>query len=1136
MAIQVALYHKTDYTYDRKIQLGPQVIRLRPAPHCRTPILSYNQTVSPDDHWINWQQDPFSNYLSRLNFHEKTDHFSIVVDLVAEMVTINPFDFFLEEYAREYPFNYSSEVRKDLGPFLQKDCAGSKFTAYLSRISRKKENTIDFLVRVNQDLQQTIRYNIRMEPNVQACEETLTKQSGSCRDSAWLLVNILRHLGLAARFVSGYLIQLTADVKSLEGPSGPEQDFTDLHAWVEVFLPGAGWVGLDPTSGLLAGEGHIPLACTPFPQSAAPVTGGLEMCEVEFSHTMRVTRIHEDPRSTKPYPEEIWTKIHDLGFRVDEEIKKENITLTMGGEPTFVSATDMDADEWNTAAVGPTKKIKSMELLQRLRGKWAPGSLVHIGQGKWYPGESLPRWALGCYWRKDGKPLWQDPALLADDTLDYGFGPDQAKILMQTITRVLGVDEKYIIPAYEDVFHWLLKEQRLPANVTPEDSRLKDPEERARMTRVFEQGIGAVTGFVLPIKKGSWKSCAWELRAGNLFLVPGDSPMGLRLPLDSLPWVSPRQYPHVVEEDPMGIHGPFPDPLTPDPDKEQLRRAEKAKAGQFHIPGQPETETRDDVVSQSLGPAAPGAYSTGGTEPVIRTALCIQPRDGRLYVFMPPMASATDYFELIAAVEQAARATGFPVVIEGYTPPFDHRINVLNVTPDPGVIEVNIHPATTWGQMVAVTCDLYEEARLSGLGTEKFMLDGRHSGTGGGNHIVMGGPSPGQSPWLARPDLLRSFLTFWNNHPSLSFLFSGLFMGPTSQSPRIDEARHDTLDELDIAFAELDKRTASYHSCFMPGSGPESDKGLPCPPWLVDRLFRHLLTDLTGNTHRAEFCIDKLYSPDAASGRLGLLEFRSFEMPPHARMSLAQQLLLRIFMLKFWKTPYREKLVRWGTALHDKFMLPFYVWQDFCDVLDILGRDGYDLTPACFHPHFEFRFPFIGKVCHAGVEMELRTAIEPWHVLGEEPGGGGTARYVDSSLERIQIKVSGMADVRYQVLCNGRPLPLHPTNINTRFVAGIRYRAWQPPSCLHPTIGVHTPLIFDLMDTWNMRSVGGCTYHAAHPGGRNYDTFPINALEAEGRRISRFRDIGHTPGPMNQIPHEPLNPRFPHTLDLRTRP
>ncbi len=1136
MAIHVALYHKTDYTYDRKIQLGPQVVRLRPAPHCRTPILSYNQTVLPENHFINWQQDPFSNYLSRLNFPEKTDHFSIVVDLVAEMVTINPFDFFLEESARDYPFKYAPEVKKDLGPFLKKTRSGKMFRAYLNTIDRKKTGTIDFLVKVNQDLEQAIRYNIRMEPNVQTCEQTLTKRSGSCRDSAWLLVNILRHLGLAARFVSGYLIQLTADVKPLEGPAGPSEDFTDLHAWVEVFLPGAGWVGLDPTSGLLAGEGHIPLACTPYPKSAAPVTGALEMCQVDFVHTMRVTRIHEDPRSTRPYPEDVWTKIHDLGFQVDREIQESSIHLTMGGEPTFVSNTDMDADEWNTAAVGPTKKLKALELLHRLRRKWAPGSLLHMGQGKWYPGESLPRWALGCYWRKDGRPLWKDPTLLADDDRDYGFGPDQAKALMQAVTTVLGVNPKFIIPAYEDVFHWLLKEQRLPVNVTPEDPRLKDPEERARMARVFETGVGAVTGYVLPLKRGSWKSCVWQLRSDNLFLVPGDSPMGLRLPLDSLPWAAPKDIPQVIEEDPMGIDGPFPDPLTSSEDKERLSRSEKEKDGQFHLTGVPETQDRDDIVSQRLKPGLSAPNQGGSLEPVIRTALCIQPRDGRLYVFMPPMASAADYFELISAVEQAASGTGFPVVIEGYTPPFDHRINCLNVTPDPGVIEVNIHPADSWEQMVAVTTDLYEEARLSGLGTEKFMLDGRHSGTGGGNHIVMGAQSPGLSPWLKRPDLLRSFLTFWNNHPSLSFLFSGLFMGPTSQSPRIDEARHDTLDELDIAFAELSNQMAAFQSIPIPGSDIGSDTGLPVPPWLTDRLFRHLLTDLTGNTHRAEFCIDKLYSPDSASGRLGLLEFRSFEMPPHARMSLAQQLLLRIFMVKFWKQPYEEKLVRWGTALHDQFMMPFYVWQDFCSVLDILRKDGYDLTPDCFHPHFEFRFPLIGRVSHEGVDMELRTAIEPWHVLGEEPGGGGTARYVDSSLERLEVKVTGMPENRYQVLCHGRPLPLHPTGVNNQYVAAVRYRAWQPPSCLHPTIGVHAPLIFDLVDTWNLRSVGGCTYCVSHPGGRSYDVFPVNSLEAEGRRISRFRDIGHTPGPMARVAEEPLNPRFPHTLDLRTRP
>ncbi len=1132
MAIQVALYHKTDYRYDRKIQLGSQVVRLRPAPHCRTPILSYSQTILPEDHFINWQQDPFSNYLSRLNFTEKTDCFSIAVDLVADMVVINPFDFFLEPYAEKFPFTYPPELAKDLKPFLEKEPLGEQLKAYLTTIDRSRIDTNDFLVMINQGMEKIIKYNIRMEPNVQTCEETLTKRSGSCRDSAWLMVQILRNLGLAARFVSGYLIQLAPDVKSLEGPSGPEKDFTDLHAWTEVYLPGAGWIGLDATSGLLTGEGHIPLACTPDPRSAAPVTGLLEKCEVSFSHTMSITRIHEDPRSTKPYPKEIWNQIEALGYKVDQEIQQENIVLTMGGEPTFVSAKDMEAAEWDTAAVGPNKKILSMDLLKRLRAIWAPGSLLHFGQGKWYPGESLPRWALSCFWRKDGMPVWKADSLLADEDKDYGFGPDQALTLLTSLTRILNVNPVYIMPAYEDIFHWLWKEQRLPVNVDPQDPKLKNAEDRARMTQVFERGIGKATGYVLPLQKGSWKSGPWHLRSRNLFLTPGDSPMGLRLPLDNLPWVEQKDYPHVIQEDPMGRKTPLFDPLTSESDKAKIKALQEAKESQSLLEGRPEEEIREDVVDQPMPFSHPSPAKGESAGWVIRTALCIQPRQGKLYVFMPPMEKAADYFELITAVEDAAAVTGLPVIIEGYTPPFDHRFNRLSITPDPGVMEVNIHPAGSWKEMVNTTTDLYEQARLTGLSTEKFMLDGRHSGTGGGNHIIMGGPSPQESPWFKRPDLLKSFLSFWNNHPSLSFLFSGLFVGPTSQAPRIDEARHDTLHELEIAFEQMQ----TLASPFQERNPGNLDLKNSCPPWLVDRLFRHLLTDLTGNTHRAEFCIDKLYSPDSATGRLGLVEFRSFEMPPHAFMSLAQQLLLRICMVNFWKKPYEKKLIRWGTSLHDRFALPFYVWQDFCDVLKTFTREGYPLKPEYFHPHFEFRFPFVGKVTHAGIEMELRTAIEPWHVLGEEPGGGGTARYVDSSLERMQVLVKNRVDSRHIVTCNGRALPLQPTGTQGEFVAGVRYRAWQPPSCLHPTIGVHAPLVFDIVDLWSNRSIGGCTYHVAHPGGRSYDVFPVNSYEAEGRRVSRFFSIGHTPGILDHIPEKKQSREFPHTLDLRTKP
>jgi len=1102
MGIHVALHHKTSYHYDRSISLAPHVVRLRPAPHCRTPILSYSLTVKPKEHFLNWQQDPFSNYLARLAFPEKTTKFEVEVDLVAEMIIINPFDFFLEPEADSFPFTYEPTLKTDLAPYLEREPAGKKLKEYLAGVDLTPQQTIDFLVAINMRLSNEIRYLIRMEPNVQSCEQTLTLGSGSCRDSAWLLVNILRNLGLAARFVSGYLIQLKQDVKSLDGPSGAEVDFTDLHAWTEVYIPGAGWIGMDPTSGLFAGEGHIPLACSPEPQTAAPITGALDPCEVEFSHTMSVTRIHEAPRSTKPYPEEVWEKIVALGDKVDSELEAANIHLTMGGEPTFVSIDDMDGAQWNTDALGVEKQKLSESLIKRLRRQWAPGGLLHYGQGKWYPGESLPRWALGCYWRKDGKPVWKDEQWVADVDTNYGHDATTAKRFIETLATNLGVKTDYILAAHEDVLHLMLKEQELPINVDPTDPKLDDPEARARMVRSFRNGLGAVTGYVLPLQHGSWKSGPWPFRAKQLFLLPGDSPAGLRLPLDALPWVAPAD-----------LHQDFPvDPLAP---REPLADADTM---QRSIAGQPMETAGESVITQPhpYDKPEPAVGESAGW--IVRTALCVQHREGRIYVFMPPIQALEGYLELVAMIEKTAKETETPVIIEGYTPPYDPRLDCLKITPDPGVIEVNIQPMNNWRELVEYTTSLYELARENRLGTEKFMIDGRHTGTGGGNHVIIGGATPAQSPLLQRPDLLRSFVTFWNNHPSLSYLFSGLFIGPTSQQPRIDEARHDSLYELEVAFAELDRQTSP---------------GQPCPPWLVDRLFRNLLVDVTGNTHRAEFCIDKLYSPDSSTGRLGLLEFRAFEMPPHARMSLAQQLLLRICVAWFWRTPYRQKLVRWGTRLHDRFMLPEMIRLDFADILATLREAGFAIDMDFFHPHFEFRFPVHGSIEYQGIQLELRQALEPWHVLGEEPGGGGTVRYVDSSLERLQVKVSNMTDGRHIVTCNGRRVPLQSTGAAGTYVAGVRYRAWQPPNCLHPTIGVDTPLLIELYDTWTEKAVAGCTYHVGHPGGRNYDVFPVNSYEAEGRRNARFVVGGHSPGKRLPVPPEETNDLFPYTLDLR---
>jgi len=1131
MSIHVALNHVTHYRYDRPVQLGPQVVRLRPAPHSRTRVLSYSMRVEPAEHFINWQQDPQSNYLARLVFPKKTTEFRIEIDLVAEMSVLNPFDFFLEPSAENFPFSYDPALKHELAPYLEKAELTPRFAAYLESIPRAKKQTTNFLVELNQRLQKDIAYLIRLEPGVQTPEETLVNASGSCRDSGWLLVQLLRHLGLAARFVSGYLIQLKSDVKSLDGPSGTEVDFTDLHAWCEVYLPGAGWIGFDPTSGLLAGEGHIPLACSPDPSSAAPVTGVLDEAETEFEHTMKVSRVWEAPRVTLPYTDAQWADIEMLGHRVDADLSRNDVRLTQGGEPTFVSVDDRDGAEWNTDAMGPTKRPLSADLMEKLRAKYGEGGLLHYGQGKWYPGEQLPRWSLNLFWRKDREPLWTHPELFASERHNHGVTEQQALEFLHGVAQRLHLDTQHVFPAYEDTWYYLWRERKLPTNVDPFDARLSDALERDRLRKVFSQGLDQVVGHVLPVMRNPrpdalprWQTGPWFLRSERCYLIPGDSAMGYRLPLDSQPWVAAADYPWTHQPDPTQSFAALPpyQRLRYAFGADESRWAEavapasaRAGLGSERPGARGEGKLRDaEAASRQPAPFESAAWIT-------RTALCAEPRDGRLYLFMPPAAALEDYLEIVAAIEDTAQAMSLPVILEGYEPPKDPRLATLRVTPDPGVIEVNIHPAHNWTELVEQTTHLYQSAHETRLSTEKFMLDGRHTGTGGGNHFVLGGATVADSPFLRRPDLLASMVAYWHNHPALSYLFSGLFIGPTSQAPRVDEARNDSVYEIEIAFAELQRVTSQNEVC---------------PPWLIDRAMRNLLIDVTGNTHRAEFCIDKLYSPDGATGRLGLLEMRAFEMPPHARMSLTQQLLMRALVSRFWQQPYRpQRLKRWGTELHDRFMLPHFVWDDLQDVVTELNAFGYAIQADWFAPHLNFRFPRLGDFSARGADVEVRLALEPWHVMGEEGAPGGTVRFVDSSVERVQLKATGLVSDRHVLTCNGRVVPLQPTGQVGEFVGAVRYRAWNPPSALHPTIPVHAPLTFDLVDTWMSRSMGGCQYHVSHPGGRNYSTFPVNAYEAEARRLARFFRIGHTPGEM-QVPKEERNPNFPFTLDLRRAP
>ena len=1096
MSIKVALEHHTSYTFDRLVRLGPHIVRLRPAPHSRTPIEAYSLRVEPADHYINWQQDPVGNFLARLDFPNPMRRLSITVGLVADLKVVNPFDFFVDDWADKWPasseFTYPKELSDDLKPYLRpvdedgpESGPGELVRNWVRNFSVPPDGprTIDFLVALNGAIKAEIGYTLRMQHGVQTPDFTLRTRVGSCRDSAWLLVSILRQLGLAARFVSGYLVQLASDVEALDGPSGPATDFTDLHAWTEVYIPGAGWIGLDPTSGLFAGEGHIPLAATPHPATAAPISGRTEPCEsvLEFSNT--VTRIHEDPRVTLPYSDEAWRKIHEVGRSVDDRLAAADVRLTVGGEPTFVSVDNQVDDEWTTAADGPHKRRLASDLAARLKGVWAPQGLIQRMQGRWYPGEPLPRWQIALYWRTDGRPLWTDDTLLADPWLDEStpVNDEAAYQVLEGIAHSFGLPLSQVRPAYEDPLARLAADVRKPegdpVESGPGGPGDLDPETLARL----DESTTAPAAFVLPLHRRDddlgWASANWRLRRGRIVLIEGDSPAGLRLPLNSISWKPPRAS---FDVDPLTVGHELAEPATSEA-----------------VVTDPET--------------AP------------TTAMVTEVRGGLLYIFVPPTEALEHFVDLIARIEAAAAKADCPVVVEGYGPPPDPRLTSMTITPDPGVIEVNVPPTASFAEQTQLLETLYQQARLARLSTESFDVDGTHGGTGGGNHITLGGAAPADSPLLRRPDLLVSLLTYWQRHPSLSYLFAGRFVGTTSQAPRVDEGRAEALYELEIAFAEIARLSA----------------GGAAKPWVPDRALRHLLTDITGNTHRAEFCIDKLYSPDSPRGRLGLLELRGFEMPPHLRMAMVQSLLVRSLVAWFWDEPLRAPLIRHGANLHGRYLLPHFLIHDIADVAADLRAHGIAFETSWLDPFTEFRFPRIGTAVFDGVEIELRGAIEPWNTLGEEARATGTARYVDSSVERIQVRIIGADRHRYVVTANGYPVPLLATDNPDINVGGVRFKAWQPPSALHPTITTDVPLQFELIDLTTGTSRGGCTYHVAHPGGRAYDEPPVNAVAAESRRARRFEATGFTPGKIDLSAIQEKQARIftdigaPGILDLR---
>jgi uncharacterized protein (DUF2126 family) len=1083
--VRVLLQHRSRYLYPRPTLLGPHLIRLRPAAHARAKIESYGLRVTEPGE-VRWQQDPAGNFVARASWADsRVPELEVSVELAVDIRPVNPFDFTLDGEADDTPFEYGS-LAFDLRPYLDTSdrafALGPLCKQFLEELPHKGR-TVPLIVEINRRINQRVRYVIREEPGIWTPEETLQQGRGSCRDSAVLLIAALRSRGLAARFASGYLVQLTDEGMLPDQPKGVSRDVVDLHAWAEVFLPGAGWIGLDATSGLLCGEGHIPLACSALPSLAAPIEGTSELRAEEVQFEVRIGRLGHEVRPTAPFTEEGWAALQAAGAKTDAMLRELGVSLTAGGEPTFNSRLHPNRPEWNGEALGTTKWEQGLLLARQLLQRLLPGGLLLLRQGKHYPGESLPRWTLELIGRKDLKPLWsvardvwqsapgtprsqEDAQLLPQARKligeiarrcglpDDGPRPERAERADGARSDPIGDDRRsdgFIHEAFEDPWRFLQDEASLPVGVDPLAADLRSSEERRRLARVLDRGLATPAGYVLPLARsdGAFHSERWPFRRERLYLLQGDSPIGLRLPLASLPKVQPPAPP---EEESF-----FP----PDPrSAEGMERNEKIERERY------------ERLSKANG---------------VKIAIAPQ---------KPP------------------RPKPLP---EGYPPPRSEALRGFSVTPDPGVLEVNLPPVKDFAEGVALIETVFDAALHAGLHAEKYLLDGRQAGSGGGNHITLGGPTPLQSPFLRNPKLLASLVTFTQHHPSLSYLFSGLFVGPTSQAPRIDEARHDALYEMEIAL----------QAAFDQPADP--------PPWLSDALFRHLLVDVTGNTHRAELCIDKLFDYRTPHGRQGLVELRAFEMPPHPRMAAAQVQLMRALIAAFSQAPYRAPLVRWGQELHDRFLLPAWMWADFEDVLAFLRDRGQPHPADAYRAFLELRCPVAGQMQAGGVLLELRNALEPWNVLGEEPSAGGTSRYVDSSVERVEVRCEGLVPGRHDVLVNGYRLKLLPTGRAGEAAAGVRFRAWAPPHSLHPHLPVHHPLRFDVVDRWAQRSLGACAYHVWHPEGRAYDTEPLTRFEASARRAQRFTLEAMLQWPI-QVRDAEMPDDTPWTLDLRRLP
>lgn len=1081
MTTRIALTHCFESRYPRRVTLPTHWLRLRPAPHTKAEISAYSLKIDTEAHFLNWLRDPFENHLARLDLPEPVSALKLTVDLVADLSPVNPFEFLTEVYAANYPFEYPEQLRKELKPYLHLPEPGPRLADFFGGLGREPAYIVESLGQITGYVHRGLAISGQARPGAVNADAVLARGSGSPWEAAWLLVLCLRHLGLAARFTSGYRVFLAPASSPIHAwsensPAGSDPGFADsasLHAWAEVFLPGGGWIGLDPSAGIFTHEGYLPLAATPDPLRARPWVAETfddqeplaVVTPLQVHESLRIRRLLPAP-APAPYTEAQWRDIQALGKLVDEQLRVEKLELAMAPSACF-TAWNSGAPEWSTV-VGPAQRNAAEDLIARLRLGLAPGGVLHEGQGEWFSGEPLPRWRLNCYFRADGQAIWRHSKLLGavqldgdpkgtspSATLPQGFGARlrwpadnagreladaaDAERFARALARALGVSADSLMPAHEDPLYdlWL---NRRHIQFEPPAEVLRNPIQRRALAAKLSKTSQAPVGFALPLRwdhlAGRWSTGTWNLRRSGLYLMPGASAMGYRLPLDGLP--AGDDAPHAIDPE----RCPFEErPLLPEIYGELSARLTRF----IPHPAPP------DAADPDLPPAKPP-----------RTALCVEVREGRLAVFLPPLTHLEHWLDLVATVEAAAEAAGLPVLLEGYEPPEDCRLRRLTIEPDAGILRIVLPASDSSEELSVRLATIYREAEASGLRAERVAGDGRRLPPGGNAEIVLGGTSPTASPFLVRPQLLHSLIAYWQQHPSLSYFFAGQRIGPSGIAPRPDEGRDDALYELDIALARMPLDE-------VPG------------PWVPDRALRHLLADPAGDIRKAEIRIDQLYSPDRSSARQGLVGIRSFETAPDARLATVQALLLRALVAYLGRRPADPRLADFGPDLHDRYLLPGPLWEDLREVVRDLGRAGLPVQAEWFEPFRAQRFPVLGRLRIGDAGLELRSAHEPWPVLSEEVTAGGVTRFIDSANQRVQVEIAGFLPHRHVLACNGHRVPMQPTRARGRFFAGVRYKAWTPISTQHPRVPPVHSLVFDLLDARSGEVLGGCTWFPARP-------------------------------------------------------